>query len=120
MTARDLLGVVLGAMIGAASRWVLGDLVGTRAGLLVANVLGCLVIGVATTRRDPSPWLTAGWCGALTSFSALALQLASDLDSSRGGSAVGLLAGTISGCAVAFLLGRATGRRVTDRQAITR
>ena len=104
MTSRDLVGVVVGATAGASGRWALGEIVGVRPGLLLANVVGCLVIGWAA-RRGTGPWLTAGWCGALTSFSALSVQLARDLDN---GSIVRLtvwLAVTTAGCALAFGVG---------------
>ncbi|MDG2114944.1 MAG: CrcB family protein [Actinomycetota bacterium] len=106
MTARDVSGVVLGAGLGALGRWGLGEIAGDRAGLLLANIIGCLIISVATTRPDPRPWITAGWCGALTSFSGLALQVAAELDATNVGAAAWLLAGTAACCAGAFWVGR--------------
>jgi fluoride ion exporter CrcB/FEX len=106
MTARDLTGVVVGAVVGATMRWLLGELLGGDGGLLVANIVGCAVIGWATTRSNPGPWLTAGWCGALTSFSALSLQLASQLDGGDPGRATLWLAVTLVGCAAGFSTGR--------------
>lgn len=105
MTARDALGVVVGAIGGATLRWSLATAIEASAALLVVNVVGCLVIGWALATRRGA-WLTAGLCGALTSFSALALQLAVLLDESSYGCAVAWLAATVVGCGLAFAVGR--------------
>ena len=105
MTARDALGVVVGAIVGATARWTLAEAVDADAALLLVNIVGCLVIGWALATHRGA-WLTAGLCGALTSFSALALQVAVLLDQSSYGSAGAWLLATIVGCGLAFLLGR--------------
>ena len=105
MTPRHALGVVIGGVIGAVGRWGFGELMGANPGLLVANALGCLVLGWAVAAGQ-GPWLTAGACGALTSFSALALQLAVDLDQTRYVAATSWLVVTVVLCTGAFRLGR--------------
>jgi CrcB protein len=49
-------------------------------GILLANLLGCLLMGLAAGVNPTSPWLRglamAGFCGGLTTFSAFALDLA--------------------------------------------
>ena len=77
--ARSWAVVAISAAIGAALRWAAVGLIGDRPGLLLCNVLGCGVIGYAVGQSS-GPWLTAGLCGALTSCSAIALQVAVDFD----------------------------------------
>lgn len=101
MTARDTLGVVIGAVAGAAARWGLGELFGLRLGLLVANVAGCAIVGWSV-RRSRDIWWSAGLAGALTSFSALALQFATDLDAGRYADPVWWLLLTAVGCAASW------------------
>lgn len=105
MTPRLAVGVVIGGVIGATMRWGLGELMGDRPGLLVANALGCLLFGWALAAGQ-GPWLTVGKCGALTSFSALALQLAVDVDEAEFAAAASWLAVTVVLCLGAFRLGR--------------
>ncbi len=49
-------------------------------GVLAANLLGCLIIGVAVGSDSHGPWVAAmvitGLAGALTTFSSFALDLA--------------------------------------------
>lgn len=105
MTARHGAGVVIGALLGAAARWGLGEAIGPRPGLLLANVVGCVVMGWAL-ERGTGAWLTAGACGALTSFSALAVQLAGDLDAGQGGRPSLWLGLTLVACWAGFTAGR--------------
>ena len=96
---RIVAAVAAAGVIGAAARWALATTLDGDWALLIANVVGCAVVGWAAARhqrtRSPprqtaaaagpavSPWLAAGFCGALTSMSALALQLARYLDDGR-------------------------------------
>ncbi len=109
MTAREPVGVVVGAIVGAGARWALGEVIDPDAALLVVNVVGCLVIGWALGAGHGA-WLTAGLCGSLTSFSALALQIAVLLDGSSYGAAVGWLGATVMGCGFAFAGGTHAAR----------
>ena len=68
--------MALGAVPGALLRWVLHcD--------PIANLLGCLLIGLATNQKPPRPRLMLllgiGFCGALTTFSGWILALATAL-----------------------------------------
>jgi len=78
--------IALGGGSGAAARYAI---VVTQArlsrwpgwtGVLAANLLGCLIIGLAAGSGSESPWSTAlmmtGFAGALTTFSSFALDLA--------------------------------------------
>lgn len=86
MNASDLLLVALGGGLGAAARWGIGVAQArlTRwpgwTGILVANLLGCLVIGLAAGAGADDPWTRAfimsGLCGAMTTFSSFAFDCA--------------------------------------------
>lgn len=122
MTRRTLAAVAIAGVIGAAVRWAASTQLDGAWALLAANVAGCAVVGWVTTRHErmrrllrrggtglgpaPSPWLAAGFCGALTSMSALALQLATYLDGGRVGTAFAWLGLTIAACTLAFVTGR--------------
>ena len=122
MTLRTAGSVAIAGVIGAAARWAAATQLDGAWALLVANVVGCALVGWVTARHErvrhllhrggaglgpaPSPWLAAGFCGALTSMSALALQLAAYLDSGRVGTAFAWLGLTIVACTLAFVAGR--------------
>jgi fluoride exporter len=84
MTATDAMLVALGAAFGAPLRylvnhWVREHLGGTpTAGTLVVNVVGSLVLGGvvgAGFGAAPLALVGIGFCGALTTFSTLALEV---------------------------------------------
>lgn len=122
MTRRTIATVAIAGVIGAAARWASTTQLDAAWALLAANVVGCALIGWVTARHErmrhllrrpgaglgaaPSPWLAAGFCGALTSMSALALQLATYLDGGRVGTAFAWLGLTIAACTLAFVTGR--------------
>ncbi len=123
MTLRTARAVAIAGVIGAAARWASTTQLEGAWALLVANVVGCVLIGWSTARHErmrrsphrpgtadrsptPSPWLAAGFCGALTSMSALALQLATYLDEGRVGTVFAWLGLTIAACTLAFVAGR--------------
>ena len=68
----ELLLVALGAVPGALLRWLLQS-------DPVANLVGCLLIGIASGFKPPRPRLLLplgiGFCGSLTTFSAWILSL---------------------------------------------
>ena len=80
----DVVLVAAGAIPGALLRWQLDN-------TLIANLIGCLLIGVINAHRPPRPRLMLlagiGFCGSITTFSSWILELFATIESS------GLLAG---------------------------
>jgi CrcB protein len=76
----DLLAVFAGGCAGALARVGLAEAWPADAGswpwaTLLANVAGALVLGLLVARGRDTPLLGAGFCGALTTFSTLQLEL---------------------------------------------
>ncbi|MGL5860097.1 MAG: fluoride efflux transporter FluC [Phycicoccus sp.] len=89
MTAADAVLVAIGAAVGAPLRYLVGHVLRERwgataaSGTLVVNVVGSFVLGVLVGAGVPTTWLAlsgAGFCGALTTFSTLALEVWEALD----------------------------------------
>lgn len=124
------LGIGIGGALGALSRaacFRASEIFATRfgdastsdasqRGLLVANTLGCLAIGLLAGKAVPLPeWLFltlgAGFCASLTTFSTLCAQLVQQLREAEGlrGAAVQLGLNLVLGFA-ALSLGLAAGQ----------
>lgn len=111
VTWLDGAAVALGVVPGALARWALLGLDGAAFpwALLVANVLGCAVMGAAviTSRPDRRTLaLTVGFCGGLTSFSTWAVDTAALTDDGRYWLAAANVVGTLAFSAAAFAAGR--------------
>lgn len=121
-SCRDLALVAGGAVPGALLRWqlqtmavaVLGDLPGQRAGTLIANLLGCLLLGLLSTRHSSRPrlvlWGGIGFCGSLTTFSSWMLELVQTLQQQHPLNAVGLLLLHLTAGLALVALGQRLGR----------
>ena len=113
---RLLLAIFAGGCAGALARTGLLGLAPTHAGrwpwvTFGVNVAGSVLLGFIATHRSPASRARAligtGFCGALTTFSTMQLELLEMLDADRLGVAV-LYAG---GSVVAGLIGVALGVR---------
>lgn len=92
MTATDAVLVALGAAVGAPLRYLVHHVARERvgatplAGTLAVNVVGSFVLGGlvgAALTGAPLALVGVGFCGALTTFSTLALELWDALDDDR-------------------------------------
>jgi CrcB protein len=122
LETRDLVLVAAGAIPGALLRWrleligaqMLGGLRGVATADLVANLLGCLLIGLLLARSDHRPrlFLAAGigFCGSLTTFSSWILQLAQAQQGGDWPQAVALLLVSLLGGLALVAIGHALGR----------
>ena len=92
MTLLDALLVALGAAVGAPARYLVNHLARERlgatpaAGTLVVNVAGSFVLGLlvgAGVTGAPLALVGIGFCGALTTFSTLAVEVWDALSDER-------------------------------------
>ena len=102
--------IALGAGVGAPARLLAGRFLDARThwGTLTANLLGSAFLGWLVghgVHGDPMALLGTGFCGAFTTYSALAVQSVN-----RGGRA-GLLyaVGTVAGCLLVAWVGYRVG-----------
>ena len=109
------MAVAVGGLAGAGTRWALVEtLPATDAwpwGVLAVNLAGCLVLGYlaaaawsARAHLPVSLGLGTGFCGSLTTFSALTVDVAQMARDSDWGFATGYLAvSVLGGLAVAVV-----------------
>lgn len=129
MDARSTAAVALGGVAGATARWGLVELAGDPSGwpwaVFVANLVGCAVMGLLVggcrpaLHTVPLVGLTAGFCGALTTFAAFAVDLAMFLRDDRIPLFVGYLSASLVAGVAAFLLGQRVGTDLA-RQRVAR
>lgn len=76
---------LIGAFIGAPTRYVIDQYLRNYmkfpAGILVVNVAGSFLLGLLIDSQTDLAFGLMGFCGALTTWSALALDLFNELDS---------------------------------------
>ena len=113
---RLLLAIFAGGCAGALARTGLLELAPTHTGrwpwvTFGVNVAGSLLLGFIATHRSPASRARAligtGFCGALTTFSTMQLELLGMLDADR----VGVAMLYVSGSVAAGLTGVALGVR---------
>lgn len=70
---------LIGAAIGAPVRYVIDNFFRSNykfpVGILIVNVLGSFILGLIVESESNLSFLLFGFCGALTTWSALALDL---------------------------------------------
>jgi len=122
---RELAAIFVGGLIGALARLGLVEALAPTPGhwpwaTFLANLVGALALGYFTTRLQERlplsayrrPFLGTGFCGALTTFSTMQLELLQMLDHGEGGlaaayAAASLVAGTIAVALTTNLVRRA-------------
>jgi CrcB protein len=116
LEVRLLLAIFAGGCVGALARAGLIELAPTHAGrwpwiTFGVNVAGSLLLGWIATHRSPASRTRAligtGFCGALTTFSTMQLELLGMLDADR----LGVAALYAGGSVAAGLTGVALGVR---------
>ena len=112
--------VAVGGALGGLARWALGEGVAPVGGLplatLLANLLGCLALGLLVGRVGSSPvpraLLGTGLLGGFTTFSTLALETDRLLAAAPGTALAHLALNTAGGLALARV-GLRLGARTT-------
>lgn len=123
LEVRLLLAIFVGGCAGALARAGLLELAPTHAGqwpwvTFGVNVAGSLLLGFVATHRSPASRARAlvgtGFCGALTTFSTMQLELLEMLDAERAGIAVLYASGSVAAGLVGVVLGVRTAPRPTS------
>jgi CrcB protein len=127
LDVRELLAVFAGGFAGAIARLALVEGMASDPGTwpwgtFVANIAGALALGYVAARlheRRPVPsvrlrLLGTGFCGALTTFSTLQLELLRMLDESHIALALSYATVSIAGGVAAVALATRAGRRVSE------
>ena len=123
MSARRLTAVAIGAIVGSVLRWAMVRTTGLAVepaivvvNTVAAGVLGWLRAAVANgsvRRRDVEEFVGAGVCGALSTWSALAVRLADLVLAGDWGPALAWTAASlVLGIGAAMLTWRLTIREV--------
>ncbi|ULJ68861.1 CrcB family protein [Wielerella bovis] len=113
MNQVPVLAIMLGAIAGALLRWQFatwfnGSLNLLPLGTLLANLLGCFLIGAALAFRLPEFWkwlLITGFLGSLTTFSTFAVELVSAIGQEKWRSVAAILGLHLGGGMGAVMLG---------------
>jgi fluoride exporter len=120
---RDLALVAGGAIPGALLRWQLelvakasgGSLRAITGADLLANLIGCLLIGMLLAQPPRRArlylWGGIGFCGSLTTFSSWMLELVRGLDAGEPLRVLAVLAGSLLGGLALVQLGYSLARR---------
>jgi CrcB protein len=121
---RELAAIFAGGFLGAAVRVELSDLFPAAPGAwpwttFAVNVVGAFLLGYFTTRLQERlplsayrrPLLGTGFCGALTTFSTMQLELLRMLDGRHGALALGYAAASLAGGFAAVALATNLVRR---------
>lgn len=79
-----LTAFLIGAFVGAPTRYVIDQYFRSYMkfplGILIVNVSGSFLLGLLLDSQTTTAFGLMGFCGALTTWSALALDLFNDLD----------------------------------------
>ena len=127
MEPRTASAVAVGGAAGAVVRWALAEGLSQPGdwpwAVFIANIVGSLLLGMLVGRfgsllhTDALIGATTGFCGALTTFSAFAVDLAWFVRSDRWGLFIGYLVASVIVGVAAFVIGRTSGARLAGSQA---
>jgi CrcB protein len=123
---RELAAIFAGGCVGALARYGLIEALGRPDGsswpwaTFAANLIGCAVLGWLVTRLQERlplsaykrPLVGTGFCGALTTFATLQLEVYDMLDGGHAGLALGYAAASIAAGFAAVALASSLSRRV--------
>ena len=126
LAPRAAIAVGIGGLAGAGGRWALVEVLPASDiwpwGILAVNLVGCLLLGYvvaaawsARAQLPVSLGLGTGFCGSLTTFSALTVDVAGIARDGDWGFAAGYLAVSVAGGVALALVGAAL--RTTWRRA---
>ncbi|PVG84438.1 hypothetical protein DDE18_02155 [Nocardioides gansuensis] len=128
LRAVDLLLVSLGAMVGALTRWSLGEAVPDGSGFpwttFAINVAGCFALALLpmlrVVRLQPTVAIALGpgLLGGFTTVSAYAEQARSLAADGHSGLAGTYVLGTVTACLLAAVAGRAISHRPEPEGAL--
>ena len=127
LAPRAAIAVGIGGLAGAGTRWALAEVLPASDvwpwGVLAVNLAGCLMLGylaaAAWSARAELPMtlgIGTGFCGSLTTFSALTVDVAQMARDSDWGYAASYLAASVVGGVALALVGAAL-RKPQTRQA---
>ncbi len=127
LAPRAAIAVGIGGLAGAGARWALVEVLPATDiwpwGVLAVNLAGCLVLGylaaAAWSARAELPvslGLGTGFCGSLTTFSALTVDVAQMARDSDWGYAAGYLTASVAGGLALAMIGAAL-RKTQMREA---
>jgi CrcB protein len=112
----DALVVGAGGVVGAVARYLVGRRLSGRRATATVNVAGSALLGLFVTLPLGESLLLAlgtGFCGAFTTFSSFAVEVAAlsgdGAERVAGGYALLMLLGAVLGVAVGTLVGRGLG-----------
>ncbi|MDE0236586.1 MAG: CrcB family protein [bacterium] len=118
LAPRAAIAVGIGGLAGAGARWGLVEVLPATDiwpwGVLAVNLAGCLVLGYlvaaawsAQAELPVSLGLGTGFCGSLTTFSALTVVVAQMARDSDWGYAAGYLTASVAGGLALAMIGAA-------------
>lgn len=114
-------GLAIAGIVGAVLRWAVTETIDDPlTALLVVNSAGAFILGMLLrTHAQNSSFrlcVGVGFCGSLTTFSTLAVEIAERIDHGQIANAIGFTALTVGIGLVAVLTGHRLGTHLVSRR----